>query len=235
MKTVSVMPVLAALLFAAACGGGTTEADPTPRVRFFNATTGMTGSGGFTTNGQFVTALAFGQASQSCTTLDEGSTSFGFGAANSGGTGLSGAAISTLNNQTIKAGGNYTMVATGSAASPQLYLLDNNSSASVSSKEAAVRFVNLAPGPATLPNIFYVFTSWPPVQDGALFEASLLVGSPSPFRAVASGTTSFTTIIGHQIETVNTNPVTLQAGSVNTIVIVPNPSGGHQLINVPRC
>jgi hypothetical protein len=235
MKTISVMPAVAAALFAAACGDGATEVDPTPRVRFFNATTGMTGSGGFTTNGQFVTALAFGQATQSCATLDAGSTSFGFGAANTGGTGLSGAAISTLNNQSIKAGGNYTMVATGSAASPQLYLLDNNSAVSVGTNQAAVRFVNLAPGPATLPNIFYVFTSWPPVQDGALFEGSLLVGSPSAFRSIASGTTSFTTIIGHQIETVNTNPVNLQAGSVNTIVIVPNPSGGHQLINIPQC
>jgi hypothetical protein len=235
MKKVSVMPVLAAVLFAAACGAGSTEADPTPRVRFFNATTGMTGSGGFTMNGQFVTALAFGQATPSCATLAAGSTSFGFGAANTAGTGLSGAAISTLNNQSIKAGGDYTMVATGSAASPQLYLLDNNSSASLGANQAAVRFVNLSPGPASLPYIFYVFTSWPPVQDGALFEASLLVGSPSAFRPVASGTTSFTTIIGHAMETVNTNPVNLQAGSVNTIAIVPNSSGGHQLITIPRC
>jgi hypothetical protein len=235
MKKVLMVPVLAAALFAAACGGGSTEVDLTPRVRFFNATTGMTGSGGFTTNGQFATALAFGQAAQSCATLDPGTTSFGFGAANPAGTGLSGAAISTLNNQSITAGGNYTMVATGSAASPQLYLLDNNYSASLNTNQAAVRFVNLAPGPASLPYIFYVFTSWPPVQDGALFEPSLLVGSPSKFRPVASGTTSFTTIIGHAMETVNTNPVNLQAGTVNTIAIVPNPSGGHQLIVIPRC
>jgi hypothetical protein len=238
MKRVLIMPVLAAVLCAAACGGdGPTGVDTTPRVRFFNATTGMTGSGGFTTNGQFATgsALPFGQMTQTCATVDAGATSFGFGAANTGGTGLSGAAISTLNNQSIKEGGNYTMVAAGSAASPQLYLLDNDFSSTLSSNQAAVRFVNLAPGPAALPNIFYVFTSWPPVESSALFEASLLVGSPSAFRTVASGSTSFTTIIGHQMETVNTNSVTLQAGTVNTIAIVPNPSGGHQLITIPRC
>jgi hypothetical protein len=238
MKKVLIMPVLAAALFATACGGdGPTAIETTARVRFFNATTGLTGSGGFTTNGQFASgsALAFGQSAQTCATVNAGSTSFGFGAANTSGTDLSGAALSTLNNQTVKGGGNYTMVATGSAASPQLYLLDNNSTASVGTNQAAVRFVNLAPGPATLPNIFYVFTSWPPVQDGALFEASLLVGSPTKFRPVASGPTSFTTIIGHDMETVNTNSVNLQAGTVNTIAIVPNPSGGHQLIAIPRC
>ena len=236
MRKVVIMPLLAAVLCAAACGGdGATGVDTTPRVRFFNATTGMTAGGGFTTNGQFAAALPFGQMTQTCATVDAGSTSFGFGAANPGATGLNGAAISTLNNQTIKEGGNYTMVATGSAASPQLYLLDNEFPSTLASTQAAVRFVNLAPGPATLPNIFYVFTTWPPVTDGALFEASLLVGAPSAFRAVASGSKSFTTIIGHQMETVNTNSVNLQAGTVNTIAIVPNPSGGHQLITIPRC
>jgi|SRR5687767_12237398 len=50
-----VLPVLAAVLFAAACDDPTTI-DPTmASVRFFNATTGMTRNGGFTTNGQFAT------------------------------------------------------------------------------------------------------------------------------------------------------------------------------------
>ena len=239
MKKVLIMPLLAAASLASACGGDgdLTGIGTTTRVRFFNATTGMAGSGGFATNGQFASGstLAFGQSSQTCATVDPGTTSFGFGAANAGGTGLSGAALSTLNNQNVKVGGNYTMVATGSAASPQLYLLDNTFSGSLASNQAAVRFVNLAPGPATLPNIFYVFTTWPPVQEGSLFEASLLVGSPTTFRPVASGPTSFSTIIGHQMETVNTNSVNLQAGTVNTIAIVPNPSGGHQLITIPRC
>jgi hypothetical protein len=238
MKKVLSMPLLGAVLFGAACGrDGPTANETTARVRFFNATTGLTASGGFTTNGQFATgsALAFGQSAQTCATVNVGSTSFGFGEANTSGTGLSGVAISTLNNQTVAGGGDYTMVAAGSAASPQLYLLDNNFSGSVGANRAIVRFVNLAPGPEALPNIFYVFTSWPPVEAGSLFEASLLVGSPTVFRNVASGSTEFSIIIGHQIETLNTISVNLQSGSVNTIAIVPNPSGGHQLINIPRC
>ncbi len=79
MKSVVVMPLLAAALFAAACGGDgdPTAVDTTARVRFFNATTGMAGSGGFTTNGQFATgsALAFGQSTQACATVNAGSTS----------------------------------------------------------------------------------------------------------------------------------------------------------------
>ena len=69
MKKVLVMPVLAAVLFASACGNdGPTVAGPTASVRFFNAAMGMTGSGGFTMNGQFATgsALAFGQSTADC-------------------------------------------------------------------------------------------------------------------------------------------------------------------------
>jgi hypothetical protein len=236
MKKAVFMPVLAAALLAAACGESTTV-DPRARLRFFNATTGMAGSGGFTTNGQFVTgsALAFGQSTPTCSRLDAGSTSIGFGAANANGTELSGSALSTLNNQGITDGGNYTMVATGSAASPQLYLLDNSFSGSLGTSQAAVRFVNLAPGPATLPDVFYVFTSWPPVEEGALFAANVMVGSPTPFKTMASGTTSFSIIIGHQLETLSTTPVNVQAGTVNTIAIVPSSSGGHQLVEIPRC
>ena len=237
MRRTLIRPLLGSVMFAAACGGnGSTETGSAAHVRFFNATTGMTASAGFTANGQFAgSSLAFGQSTQTCSTIDAGSASFGFGATNTGGTGLSGAALSTLYNQSVTNGGNYTMVAGGSAASPQLYLLDNSFSAALGTNQAAVRFVNLAPGPATLPNVFYVFTSWPPVEDGSLFAASLLVGSPSEFKAIASGAKPFSIIIGHQLETLNTISVNLQPGTVNTIAIVPNPSGGHQLISIPRC
>ena len=79
MKSVVILPFLATALFATGCGG---DSEPTivntpARVRFFNATPGMAGSGGFTTNGQFATgsALAFGQSTQACATVNAGSTS----------------------------------------------------------------------------------------------------------------------------------------------------------------
>src|SRR5215218_8727216 len=111
MNTVVIMPALAALLFASACGGedGPTTVDTRVSVRFVNATTGMSGSGGFTANGQFVTgsALASGQVAQTCSRLEAGST-IAFGAANTGGTALSGNVLATLTNENIGAGGNYT-------------------------------------------------------------------------------------------------------------------------------
>jgi hypothetical protein len=38
-----------------------------------------------------------------------------------------------------------------------------------------------------------------------------------------------------QLETLESNPVTLPAGSVNTFAIIPKTSGGFELINIPRC
>lgn len=228
---------LIVLVFAAACGGdGPTAASTTAQVRFVNATTGLSGNGGFTTNGQFApgSSLAFGQFTQTCATINAGLTSIGFGAAGAGATGLSGNALATLNNQTVAGGGSYTIVATGSAASPQLYLLDNNFSTQLSSNQAAVRFLNLAPGPNSLPYIFYAFKSWPPVDDGALIAGSLLVGAPSPFKTVTAGSSTFYTIIGHDMETLDTHPMNLPAGSVTTLAIVPKASR-YELINIPRC
>jgi hypothetical protein len=237
MKRVYIMPLLVAGLFAAACGGGLTDLNTPPRVRFVNVTTGMSGNGGFTTNGQFVSgsALAFGQTAQACATVDPVTTSFGFGTVNGGGTALSGNALATLNNQAVAAGGNYTMVATGSAASPQLYLIDNRFAGALGSNQAAVRFLNLAPGPNPIPNIFAVFNAWPPLTDGAVVAPGVLVGTPSEFKIMASGPITFSFLIGHQIETLESNAVTLQAGTVNTFAIVPKTSGGYQLINIPQC
>ena len=239
MRNVLVMPVLAAVLSAAACGEGdptTVEpVGPTASVRFFNAATGMTGSGGFTTNGQFATgsALAFGQSTSTCSKVAAGSTSFGFGTANTGGTGLSGNALATLNNQSITDGGNYTMVATGSATSSTLFLLDNHFSGSLASNQAAVRFVNLAPGPG---NPFNVLRGTLGSGPTTVVGTQLAVGSPTTFSAVTGGSSTFTILQGHStVISGGAATLNLQAGTVNTVAIVPNPSGGFQLINIPGC
>jgi hypothetical protein len=243
MKKGLVMPVLTAVLFAAACGDdddsttGPATVGPTASVRFFNATTGMTGSGGFTANGQFATgsALAFGQSAATCSKVGAGSTSLGFGAANAGGTGLSGSALATLNNQSITDGGNYTMVATGSATSPQLYLLDNNFSGALATNQAAVRFVNLAPGPNPIPNVFNVFAGGLP-PSGTLIASNVFVGTPTAYRTVTSGANAIMIMIGHNLATRTDVTLNLQAGTVNTIAIVPNTAAdGFRLINIPRC
>lgn len=237
MKKVLVMPVLAAVLFAAACDENPTTAGPTASVRFFNATTGMTGNGGFTTNGQFATgsALAFGQLTQTCSKVGAGSTSFGFGAANTGGTGLSGSALATLNGQSVTDGGNLTMVAAGSATSPTLFLFDNNFSGSLTTNETAVRFVNLAPGADATANTFTVLKGVLG-QGHTVLAPSIAVGAPTTFSTVTSGSNVYTILKAHEVViSGGAATLNLEAGTANTVAIVPNTSGGFQLINIPRC
>jgi hypothetical protein len=237
------MPALTAVLLAAACGedGGSTGVVPTPpgqtaSVRFFNATTGMSGSGGFTTNGQFATgsALASGQAMPTCAAVTPGSTSFGFGAANTGGTGLSGNALATLNGQSLPAGGNFTVAATGAATSPTLFLLDNNFPGSLGSNQAAVRFVNLAPG-APLP--FNVLKGTLGSGPTTVVEAGLAVGAPTTFAAVTSGANAYTVLNGHNTAiSGSAATLNLQAGTVSTVAIVRGTApDSYQLISIPRC
>ena len=236
MKRILVRPVLVVALLAAACGdddGPTEVEDARPSVRFVNATTGS-GSGGFTTNGQFAagSALAPGQATQACAKIDPGATFFGFGAANSGGTGLSGNPLVTSNSETIVAGGKYTVVASGSATSPTLIVFSNTLSSELGNNQAAVRFANFAPNTETVYNyVFYL---------GAIGTMPLALNMPfgaiSTFSIVPSGANTFSVlqVPGH-IPVIESSAATLQVGSVNTMALVADASGGFQLMHLPRC
>jgi hypothetical protein len=235
MTKVLIMPVLAAVLFAGACGDDPVEVDTRGAVRFFNAMTGMTANGGFTTNGQFAngSALGFAQSSQTCTRLDAGSTTFGFGAANTGGTALSGTTLATLANQSIVDGGNYTVVATGNGVHALVFMLDNNFAGTLGSNQAAIRFVSFAP---QSPTAFNVLNGTIETGPTTVFATNLALGVPTEFKTVSSGSNPFTILQGHDIA-ISGSPATftLQGGSVNTIAIVPNTSGDFQLISIPRC
>jgi hypothetical protein len=236
MKKVRIIPVLAAVLFAAACGGGDgpTAVDTRPIVRFVNATTGMSGSGGFTANGQFVTgsALASGQVAQSCSKLEAGST-IAFGAANTGGTALNGNVLATLTNENIGAGGDYTIVAAGSATSPVMFLLNNSFSGTLGANQAAVRFMSLAP---TTGGTVYNYFFYSGAVGSTVLATNMPFGARSGYTLVTSGASTFSALAVPGLITVDPgSTVTLQPGSVNTIALVPNASGGLQLINLPRC
>ena len=146
---------------------------------------------------------------------------------------MSGNALATLNSQSVTAGGNYTLVANGSATSPTLFLLDNNFSGSVGTNQAAFRFVNFAPGTA---NTFNVLAGTIGSGPTTVIATDLTVGSPTTFNTVTSGSNAFTILNGHEIAiTGSAATLNLQGGTVNTLAIVPNTSGGFQLINLPRC
>ena len=226
-------PVLATMLLAAC--SDTTALDTRPGIRFLNAIPGMTGSGGFTANGQFASgsALALGQATALCMKIDSGATSFGYGAANTAGTGLSGNALATLDDQSMPTGGDFTLVAAGSAASPTLFLLDNRLAGSLEPNQAAVRFVNFAPGTGTTPDKYFAYLG--PVGSTTI-ATNLEFGVPSAFASLTSGANTFSVlkVPGHD-DVIPASAHTLQAGSANTMAIVPNASGGVALVNLPGC
>lgn len=239
MKKGMMLPLLAAAVFAGACeeDGDPTQVSTSANVRFVNAVTGMSGNSGFMAGGTFVsgTALGFGQQTSQCTTVNSGSAvPIAFGTANSAGTALQGSALLTA-NQNLSAGGNFAVVAAGSNTNPQIFLLNNNFSGSLGTNQAAVRFVNLAPGTSTTTNTFNVFTGTS--TTGTPTANSIAFGTPTSFNTVTSGTNTFTiTNGGTSVITGSAGQLNLQAGTVNTIAVIPNTtSGGFQLINITRC
>ena len=239
MKKVHIVPVLVVVLFAAACGDGPTAVAGPAKVRFFNAVWGTQDNIGFTTNTQFATgsALAYLQSTQTCSTLDAGNTTFGIGLANASGTALNSNTFVTLDNQTITDGGNYTVLAGGAVQHPSVVLLDNSFSGTLGANQAAVRFVNLAPGTETAPNNYAAFIGTFGA-DGTLAGNNIELGVPTTFTTVVSGSNAFSVLRNHEVPPAVTGTpgtLNLQGGSVNTLAIVPNASGGFQLVNLPRC
>jgi hypothetical protein len=238
MKKVLIMPVLAAVLFAAACGDdGPTQVDTTAKVRFFNAVWATQDKIGFTTNSQFATgsALAYLQSTQTCSTLNSGSTTFGIGLANASGTALNSNTFVTLDNQTIIDGGNYTVLAGGNVIHPSLVLLDNRFSGTLGANQAAVRFVNLAGGSEGPMDVFKGGSA-------STTEVRLNMGfrDATPFSTVTSGSNAYTIRYTGSTQTLITGSdatLNFPAGSVNTVVIsrLTPPTGNFTLINLPSC
>ena len=240
MRKLSVTPVLAAVLFAAACGDEPTAVDTSAQVRFFNAVWNTQDNIGFTTNNQFAAGSALGylQSSKTCSRLDAGSTTFSIGLANASGTALNSNPFVTLPNQTIADGGNYTVLAGGNVIHPSVVLLDNSFSGTLGANQAAVRFVNLAGGSEGPLDV---------VRGTAGSGATTAVKSnmgfrdATPFSVVTSGSTAYTVAYtnngGQPLISGSDGTLNLQAGTVNTIVIsrLNPPSGRFQLINVPGC
>lgn len=234
MKRFVLMPFVAALLLFAGCDGDPTGSETSASVRFLHATAGMTGKAGFTANRSFVngSALSFGQATPGCSTVAAGPTSFGFGVANSAGTGVTNS-VAALNGQTLTAGGHYTLMASGSEAAATLFLLEDGFSGELGSTQAAIRFVNLVSTPGNPVNLLKGN-----LQSGGtqVVATNLTVGSPTAFATVASGSTEYTVLRGHDIvASGNEATFNLQAGTVTTVAIVSADSGGVQLISLPRC
>jgi hypothetical protein len=231
------MPVLVAVLSAAACGedSAPTAVDTSAKVRFFNVVWNAPDGVGFTANNQFApgSALAYGQSTQSCSKLDAGNATFGVGIANASGTGLNSNTLATLTNQTIAEGGNYTVLAGGNVGHPSVIMLDNKPPATPGANEAAVRFVNLA---ASSEFPFTVLKGAAGSGTSTVVQNNITFRGATPFSTVTSGSNAYT-IMANNSPVVSGAAATLnlQAGTVNTVVIVRNLSGTIGLINVPSC
>ena len=235
MKKVLAMPVLAAVLFAASCGDDPT-AVAAPKVRFFNAVWNAPDGIGFTTNDQFAagSALAYGQSTQTCSTLDAGNTTFGIGLPNATGTALNSNTLATLRDQTLSDGGDYTVLAGGNVIHPSVVLLDNRFSGTLGANQAVVRFVNLA---ASSEFPFSVLKGTVGSGTTTVVQNDIAFRGATPFSTVTSGSNAYS-IMYDQAAVISGSAATLnlQGGTVNTVVIVRNPSSNNfELINVPSC
>jgi hypothetical protein len=237
MKKVLFVPLLAASLFAVACGeDGGTDVDTRPSVRFFNVVWNAPDGIGFTTNGQFApgSALAYGQSTQTCSKFNAGNTTFGIGLASPGGTGLSSNTLASLLNQTITDGGNYTVLAGGNVIHPSVVLLDNSVSGTLGPNQAAVRFVNLAAS-AEFP--FTVLQGTVGSGTTTVVQTDIAFRAATPFSTVTSGSNAYSIMYNHEpVISGNDATLNLQAGTVNTVVIVRDPATDNfQLRSIPSC
>ena len=234
-----IMPVVAAVLVAAACGDGPTGVGTTAKLRFFNAVWNTQDKTGFTTNDEFAAGSALGylEATPTCSTLDAGTTSFGIGLANASGTALNSNTFATLDNQTIAAGGDYSVLAGGNIAHPSVLLLDNSFSGTLGASQAAVRFVNLAGGSEGPVD---VLAGTPGSGSTTVVQANMGFRDATPFSTVTSGANAYTikyTASDQPLISGAGATLDLQAGTVNTIVIsrLDPPTGNFTLINLPGC
>ena len=238
MKKGLILPVLALALVAGACeededptGTGTTAS-----VRFVNAIGGVTGNVVLTANGTTVgSAQGFGTMGSTCSTVTAGTRSLAFGTANTAGTGISGTALFTQ-NQTFAAGGDYTVIATGTTTNPRFVVLNNDAfTGTVASGQAAVRFVNLVPTVGTSASNFNVFTGT--ATTGTPTASAVGFGNTSNFSTMTSGASTFTfTNVTGGTTVFSGTGLNLTSGSVNTVAILPNATGtGYQLVNITGC
>jgi hypothetical protein len=214
--------ILAAGLVAftlAACDGkddDPTGVDDRATVRFMNATSDVAGLN-FTVNGTAQTGaqnLVFG-AQSTCVDLSTGSTAFGA-------TAIGGAAFGSTFSQTLATGGEYTVLATGTATNPTYLFLNNQAAAPVVGR-ARLRIINAVPG-VTASDIF---VTAPNAALGTAAASNIGFNVGTTFLDVPAGQTQIRfTNTGTQTVSYTSAPFTVAAGSTQTIGIAPGTTAG---------
>jgi hypothetical protein len=98
-----------------------------------------------------------------------------------------------------------------------------------------VRYDNLAPGPDA-GNTYVVFKG--AIGASPPLATDIAVGLPTPFSAATAGANTFTILKlpGHVVVVEGSaGTLDLQPGSVNTVAIIQNASGGFELLDIRSC
>jgi hypothetical protein len=234
MTAKKLMMPLAMALGVAACSdnGDVTGPGAAVSIRFVNAIADAPGSLLLTANGVAVgSPLGFASQSATCATVPPGNTVLSLTASASGADGVARPSLTTQ-VAALAAGGNYTVIAMGSAADPQFLVLRNDSfDGNVGSTETAVRFANLMTSGQRTFNIF---------------TGSNMFGDPTYSNVTFGFWTTYTKMAAGPQTFIFTNPdaqeifrtsgqLSLQARGIYTIAVMPTASGGFQLLPVAGC
>lgn len=196
-------------------------------VRLANAMTGGSGSLGLGVNGGVQGAPVAYQSYGSCQKLSPNVTTFTVGAA-----GTSTALVSS-SATTLSEGTRYTVLASGSATTPNLTVLTDDYT-TPSSGRARLRVVN-AVGVGAL---FDTYVGAPSAALGTASQTSVAFNSSPAFLDVPSGATEVNvTVPGTQTVLGTSAAFTLNSGDIRTLVITPSATvgGTYSSFLVPEC
>jgi hypothetical protein len=234
MRGVKLILSLAVAIGAAGCSedGDTVGPDTTASIRFVNAIVDARGSLLLTANGDMVgSALAYGSQASTCSSVDAGITVLSLNTSASGGNGIAGALLGTRGTN-LAAGGNYTVIATGTSDDPQFIVLSNNSfDANLNSNQAAVRFINLM---ATRAGTFNIFTGANMFGEPTYADLGFAASTSYTVNAAGAQTFIFTNEDDEEIFRTS-GQLDLQGGAAYTIAVMPAADGGFRLLPVTAC
>jgi hypothetical protein len=229
-----ILPALALAAGAAACSDDADPSGPgtTASIRFVNAIPDAPGNLLLTADGSSVgSALGFASQGATCSIVGAGTTLLALDAATTGGSGAARVLVTTQSAD-LAAGGDYTVIATGTAADPQFLILSNNSfDGSLNDAQAAVRFVNLMTSGQSRFNIFTGANMF-----GEPTYTGLTFGSWTAYTKLGAGGQTYIFTGPDDQEIFRTSgQLSLQGGGIYTIAVLPTASGGFQLIPITGC
>ncbi len=185
-------------------------------VRFVNATTGGTGSLAFTIGNNAPGSPIDYQRFGTCQELAPGNTSFSIAQPGSA------TPLITIPVQDLSAGSNYTIITTGSVATPNFLFLKDTYTTPPSGR-ARLRVINAT----AVTSPFDVYVSQPGVPLGTANLSAVGFNTPRDFLDVPSGATQVRVTIPLSQTILGTSAnFTLNSGEIRTLVFTPTATVG---------